>query len=92
METICGKDIIPKGIGTVSWSWTDNERQLHTNKWNNVIYFSDSLVNILSATELDDTMKDYEGTWVQTKRKYSIINCDFGKYKKKIAHSENCLP
>ena len=29
---IGGKNIIPKGIGTVSWYWTDDEGQLHTNK------------------------------------------------------------
>ena len=36
METICGNDLIPKGIGTVSWSSTDNKGQLHTKKLNNV--------------------------------------------------------
>ena len=36
---IGGNDLIPKGIDTVSWSWTDDEVQLHTNKFNNVIYF-----------------------------------------------------
>ena len=25
-----GEDIIPKGIGTVHWSWTDDEVQLNT--------------------------------------------------------------
>ena len=37
VETKVGKDIIPKWIGTVSWSLTDYEGQLHTNKWINVI-------------------------------------------------------
>ena len=32
-------------------------------------------------------MKDYEGTWVLTKRKYYIFKWDFGKYKKTIDHS-----
>ena len=37
-------------------------------------------------------MKDDEVTWVLTKRKYFIFTWDFGKYKKTIAHSEDCLP
>ena len=32
--TIGGKYLIPKGIGTVSWYWTDDEGQLHTNRFN----------------------------------------------------------
>ena len=49
-DTIVGKDIIPKGIGTVNCSCTDDEGKLHTNKLNNLLYFIDSPVNILSAT------------------------------------------
>ena len=36
-------------------------------------------------------MKDDEGTWVLTKRKYYIFTWDFGKYKNTIARSESCL-
>ena len=92
MTTICGKDCIPKGIGTVSWSWTNDEEQLKTNRLKNVLYFTDSPSNILSATALAESMKDYEETWVLTKRKYFFFTWDFGKYKKTIVHSENCLP
>ena len=41
VANIGGKDIIPKGIGTFNWSWTDNEGKLHTNKLNNVLLFPD---------------------------------------------------
>ena len=34
-------DLIPKRIGIVSWSWTDDEGNLHTKKLNNVLYFKD---------------------------------------------------
>ena len=37
-------------------------------------------------------MKYYEGTWLLTKRKYSIFTWDFRKYKDKLSHSENCIP
>ena len=46
--TIVGKYLIPKGIIKVSWSCTDDEDKLNTNKFNNVLYFPDSSVNILS--------------------------------------------
>ena len=36
-------------------------------------------------------MKDDEGTWVLTRSKYHIFTWDFGRYKKAISQSENCL-
>ena len=50
VSTIGVKDVIPKVIDTVRWYWSDDEGQLHTNKLNDLIYFPDSPVNILSAT------------------------------------------
>ena len=92
VETIGEKDLIPKGIGTVSWSWNDDEGQVHTIKLNNVIYFPESPVNIISATALAESMKDDLGIWVPTKGKYSIFTWVYGKYKNTIARTENCLP
>ena len=91
VENIGGYDLIPKGIGTVRWSWTDDEGKPNTNKLNNLPYFTYPPVNILSETALTESMKYYEGTCVLTKTKYSIFNLDFRRYKKIIAHSENCL-
>ena len=62
LETIGGKYIIPEGIGTFSWSWTDDGGQLHTKKLNNVIYFTNSTFKILSETALPESMKDDDGT------------------------------
>ena len=53
VATIGGKYIIPKVIGTVIMSYTDDDGKLHTHKLNNLIYFLDSPVNIISATALD---------------------------------------
>ena len=53
VATIGGKYLITKGVGTVIWSCADDEGRLYKNKFNNVLYFSDSLVSILSATALD---------------------------------------
>ena len=64
MATIGEGYLSPKVINIVSWSWTDDEEKLHTKKLNNVLYFPDSSVNVLSETTLDKFMKDYDGTWV----------------------------
>ena len=60
VATIGGKDIIPKYIGTLSWSPTYEEGKLHKNKLNNVLYFPDTPANILSTIALNGSMKDYE--------------------------------
>ena len=62
VATIGRKDLITKRIGTVIWSSTDDEGKLHTNRSNNILYFLESSVNILNATELTEYMKDDEGT------------------------------
>ena len=41
VSTVGINDIIPKCIGTVIWSCTDDEGQLHTNILNNILYFAD---------------------------------------------------
>ena len=92
VATTGGKYLIQKGIVTVIWSWTDYEGKLHTRRFNNVLYFPDSPVNILSATALPEFIKDDEVTWLLTKIKYTIFTWDFGRYKKAMAHSENILP
>ena len=81
MATIGVKSIIPKGIGTVIWSWNYDEGQ----RQKKLIYFPDSRVNILSATSLDEFMEYDEVTWVLTKIKYSIFTWYSSKYKKAIA-------
>ena len=92
VATMGQKDIIPKSIGKVSWSWNDDEGQLHTNKFNNILYFPYPPVNILSENALGESIKYDELTWVLTKSKYYIFICYFVKYKKIIAHSEKFLP
>ena len=62
VATVYVKVLIPKGVGTVSWSWTYYLEQFFATKFNNVLNFPDSPVNILSATELSESMKYDEGT------------------------------
>ena len=67
VATIGGKYLIPKDIGTVSWYFTDDEVKLHTNKLKNVLYFTDSPVNTLIATVINESIKDDEVIWVLTR-------------------------
>ena len=39
VENIGVKYIITKRISTVIWSWTEDEVQLHTYKFDNLLYF-----------------------------------------------------
>ena len=52
MATIDERNLIPEGIVTVSLSWTDDEGKLHIKKLNNILYFTESPVNIICETEL----------------------------------------
>ena len=51
LATIGGKDILSKVIGTGRFFWTYDEGKLHRNKFNNVLYFTVSPVNILSENK-----------------------------------------
>ena len=64
LATIGGRDIITKGIVTVRWSCNDYQGQLYTDKFNDVLYFTESSVNIGSATALAKSIKYKQGTWV----------------------------
>ena len=88
---IGGKHFITKEVEIFIWSFIDDEGQLSTNKFYNVIYFTEYSVKILSKIELTESMKDDEVTWVLTKSKYYICAWGFGKYKEIISHSENCF-
>ena len=59
---------------------------MNTKILNNILYFTESPVNIPSETALTESMKDDDGTWVLTKRKYYIYTWGFGEYKKAISH------
>ena len=86
--TIGVKYIIPKGIGKVSWYQTDDEGKLQTNKFNNILYFTDSPFNVLITNALAEYTKYDKVTWVLTKRKYSIFTWYFGRYRSTMAHSK----
>ena len=79
VATIGVKVSITKLICTVNWYWTYDEGKLQTSKLNNGLYFTESPFKILSATALSESMNYDEGTWVLTKRKYSIFTWYFDR-------------
>ena len=54
-------------MNDVRWRWNDNECNDHEYMIKNVLYFSQSLINILSVTEFAKQLEDEEGTEIDTK-------------------------
>ena len=77
---------VAKGIGTVSWSWTDDEGQMYIIKLNNLLYSIYSPVNIPIKVALAESMKNYEGTWVLSKKENSFLLGILGSKKNTISH------
>ena len=72
VATIAGEDLRPSGIGTVKWSWYDDEGKTHNFFLEKKLFFPTSPVNILSVSRLADHFDDDERTSTQTRRHYSI--------------------
>ena len=62
--TIGGKQNNAAGMGTVRWTWKDDTRKKNTFEIENVLYFSQSPVNvniiILSVTSLADQLQEFK--------------------------------
>ena len=59
------------GMGTTYWRRKDDGGKQHMIDVENVFYFPQSPVNILSITSLADQFNDYDGTGINTKRSKS---------------------
>ena len=64
VATIGGAKNSAAGMGTTQWSWNDDDGTHHTIDVENVLYFPQSPVNILSITSLADQFNDDDGTGV----------------------------
>jgi hypothetical protein len=92
VATIGGKNSRPSGIGTVKWSWLDDAGQTHKYELQDVYYFPQSPVNILSVTEFAKFLNDGEGTGIDTKAHYSRLYWDNNKFSRRFHHSDSNLP
>ncbi len=68
VATIGGNKNVTAGMGSVRWSWKDDNGKLHSMDIQDVLYFPSSPVNILSITALANQLQDDKGTGIDTKR------------------------
>ena len=87
VATTGGKMNRPGGIGTVEWTWKDDSGVSHTERLDNVLYFPQSPINIMSVTEFAKQLDDEESTGIDTKMKYSRFYWKQNQFSKKIYHS-----
>ena len=92
VATIGGKGHPASGIGTVKWSWTDEDGNFHEYEIEDCLYFPQSPINILSVTAFAKQLGDEEGTVIDTKQRYSRFYWNFGKHYRVIRHPESNLP
>ena len=95
VSTIGGKQHYPLGVGDVAVSWRDDNNNLFRHTLQNVLYFSDSPVCIISlhwlACEWGDSV-DEEGTFIKSKYSYSVFRWQHKMYKRTIVHHSHGLP
>ena len=90
--TVGSTSFLPQGIGDVEISWNDDAGDEYSVILKKVLFFPDSPVNVISCTSFANQLGDDEGTWIQTKRQYSIFTWDFGKSTRTIHHPSSNLP
>jgi hypothetical protein len=86
-----GEDNLPAGIGTVKWSWLDDDGRIHTHLFE-ALYFPQSPVNILSVTQFALKLKDPDKTRISTGMLESEFTWDHGRYRRRVVHPESGLP
>ena len=86
---------MPEGIGSVRMSWRDDNGDTFDHVLTDVLYFPKSPVRILSTSKLSTEWGptiDEEGTWILSKRSYSIFTWKNGGHTRRITHPAHCLP
>lgn len=92
VTTIGGTKNSAMGAGTVCWRWKDDLGHTYSEDIENVLYFPNSLVNILSVTTFAAQLKDDDGTGVDTKRQSTHFYWDGDCHQHTIYHSGSHLP
>ena len=92
VATIGGANHYPVGIGLVRIQVPDDAGMTSSIVMNDVLYFPNSPVKIISVMCLGDDLNDSSGTWITTKRFESLLKWDCKQYSKKITHPRSRLP
>ena len=92
VATIGGKGHQPSGIGTVKWIWRDNFGKSHEYLVDDVLFFPQSPINILSVTCFARQLDDLTGTGIDTKQLRYRFYWDSNKFSLTIQHPPSNLP
>ena len=87
-----GGGLSPHSIGDVKTSWNDDDGKSYELILNGALYFSDSPINIISATSLTAQFDDDNGTWIITSHYQSEFTWDHGNFSKFLVHPASRLP
>ena len=91
VAAIGGTYFKPTIIGTVKWSWKDDEGKSYTYRLERALYFPESRVDIISSNSLADQYDDDDGTYIKTKRHSSEFSWNFGQCASTITYSATYL-
>lgn len=92
VATIGGASNHASGIGTVRWRWKDDLGREHSHLIQNVLFFPNSPINILSITEFANHLNDNSGTGITTCQRESKFFWDNKQYVRTIQHPLSNLP
>ena len=92
VATIGGQKNAATGMGTVCWTWKDDNGKKHTYDIEDALYFPSSPVNILSVTSFAAQLNDDDGTGIDTKRSRSTFYWDNNQHQRTIIHPASNLP
>lgn len=85
------------GVGTVTWTWYDDDGQLYSWDFTDVQYFPDSPVNVMSVQKLSAAIEakglcDSRGARIDSGSGSSTLTWENGKYTRTIIHPKHDLP
>ena len=92
VATIGGAKNSAAGMGTTIWCCKYDGGKHHMIDVDNVLYFPQSPVNILSITSLEDQFNDDDGTGINTKRSNYYFYWNHNKHQRTITHPPSNLP
>ena len=92
VATIGSKQHVSAVIGTVRWKCKDDDGVFHTFEIQDVPYFPDFPVNILSVTESADKLDGDQKTGIDTKRNHAVLYWKRNPHRGTIYHPSSDLP
>ena len=90
--TIGGKLHRPSVIGTFKWMWHDDSRKSHEYLVEDVLFFLQSPINIMSVTFFAQQLNYLTGTCINTKQLQSHFYWYSNKFSLTIQHPPSNLP